>query len=474
MKSLCVPTNPRPADPGPRGRQGLADAVKRDVPHLLAVNPWIHDFAAYDFWARPLGLLYLAAIARRMGMAVTHIDCLDRFHPLAPAADPKARFGRGPYLKTPIAPPAGIGDVARRYARYGIKPQWLEDRLRAITRPDMVLVTGIMSYWAGGVAETIAAIRRVWPQAPVIVGGIYASLWPAHARQCSGADEVITGAAETLMAGLVARHTGYVADAGIDPGDMDSYPRPALDLQEIVGFVPLLTGKGCPFNCPYCASSRLNPLTLRRRPEAVVEELRYWHKDFGVTDVVFYDDALLADPEAHARPLLEAIAASGLRLRFHTPNALHLRFIDSPIAALMKRCGFATIRLGLESGATGPQRLDAKVGRGEFARAVGHLRAAGFDGRQIGVYLMAGLPGQDFGQLEQDIAAVKAAGVSPILTHYTPIPGTGLWEAAKAASRYDLQSDPVFTNNAIWPCRQEPFDWKTLSRLKVLTETDIR
>ena len=37
--------------------------MKRDVPHILLVNPWIHDFAAYDFWAKPLGLLTLAALA---------------------------------------------------------------------------------------------------------------------------------------------------------------------------------------------------------------------------------------------------------------------------------------------------------------------------------------------------------------------------------------------------------------------------
>ncbi|MGD2036453.1 MAG: B12-binding domain-containing radical SAM protein, partial [Desulfobacterales bacterium] len=57
--------------------------MKRDVPHILLVNPWIHDFAAYDFWAKPLGLLYLAALLRSHGLSVSYIDCLDRFHPRA-------------------------------------------------------------------------------------------------------------------------------------------------------------------------------------------------------------------------------------------------------------------------------------------------------------------------------------------------------------------------------------------------------
>jgi len=28
--------------------------------YLLLINPWVYDFAAYDLWAKPLGLLYLA------------------------------------------------------------------------------------------------------------------------------------------------------------------------------------------------------------------------------------------------------------------------------------------------------------------------------------------------------------------------------------------------------------------------------
>ena len=35
--------------------------MRSKFPHILLVNPWIHDFAAYDFWAKPLGLLTLGA-----------------------------------------------------------------------------------------------------------------------------------------------------------------------------------------------------------------------------------------------------------------------------------------------------------------------------------------------------------------------------------------------------------------------------
>ena len=44
------------------------------APHILCVNPWIHDFAAYDFWSKPLGLLTLAARLRQYGCKVSYVD----------------------------------------------------------------------------------------------------------------------------------------------------------------------------------------------------------------------------------------------------------------------------------------------------------------------------------------------------------------------------------------------------------------
>ena len=47
-------------------------------PKCLLVNPWIHDFAAYDLWLKPLGLLYTGAVLREHGYKIDMIDLLDR------------------------------------------------------------------------------------------------------------------------------------------------------------------------------------------------------------------------------------------------------------------------------------------------------------------------------------------------------------------------------------------------------------
>ena len=112
-----------------------------DRPHILLVNPWIDDFAAYDVWAQPLGLLMLAGLLRRQGYRLSYLDCLDRFHPRAPRSDPFTRHGRGPYIKTPLPAPSGLEDIPRRYSRYGIRTAWLHDDLPRLAPPDLILVT---------------------------------------------------------------------------------------------------------------------------------------------------------------------------------------------------------------------------------------------------------------------------------------------------------------------------------------------
>ena len=214
-----------------------------NTPHILLINPWIHDFAAYDFWAKPMGLLIIASMLRHHGIQVSYIDCLDRFHPRALKTDPGARYGRGPYQKTRIPKPAGLRDVPRYYSRYGIKPQWFKDDLLRHGRPDLVLVTSLMTYWYPGVQETIETIRSMFPRTPIVLGGIYARLCPDHARKRSGADHVVDGPAEKNLFSLVHRFTGYSVTPSFDPEVPDSYPYPALDLQTILNYVPLLTSK---------------------------------------------------------------------------------------------------------------------------------------------------------------------------------------------------------------------------------------
>ncbi|MBW1696132.1 MAG: radical SAM protein [Deltaproteobacteria bacterium] len=443
--------------------------MKRDAPNILLINPWIHDFAAYDFWAKPLGLLTLAAILREHGFNVFYIDCLNRFHVKAPAQDPSVRYGRGPYLKTHIPKPEPLKDIQRNFSRYGIKPAWFREDLCAFPRPDLVLVTSLMTYWYPGVMETIRIVKETYPGVIVVLGGIYASLCKDHAKSHSGADQVVAGQGEAIILKIVETHTGMSASAVFDPNRFDTFPYPAFDLQNKVNYIPILTSKGCPFSCAYCAAHLLSPRPMRRSPGSVLEEIRYWHRKYNVLDFVFYDDALLVEAEKYAIPLFENILKCGLSVRFHLPNAVHIRGITRKIARLMFQVGVRTLRLGLETAdSIERETIDRKLTAEEFKRSVSYLIEAGFKKEQVGAYLLVGLPGQKKKTLRDSIKTVLNAGITPVPAYYSPIPHTELWEKAVASSRFDLKSDPIFTNNAILPCQKENFSWEAISYVKRL------
>ena len=397
-------------------------------------------------------------------MRVSYIDCLDRFHPEADRPSFSAD-GRGAYRKTQIPLPVALSDVPARFFRYGIEPRWLAADLAAAGHPDLVFVTSHMTYWYTGVRETVDMVKAVFPGVPVVLGGIYATLLPDHARAHSGACEVAPGPGEETVFRLVQHYTGFSCAPGFDTAQMDALPRPAFDLQSKIPYIPVLTTRGCPNRCAYCASHFLQPRRMRRSPNHVAAEIAFWHKRYGVSNAAFYDDALLADADDHAIPLFEALCTLEQKVAFHTPNAVHVRPITQEIAGLMYRAGFRTLRLGLETADGNNRDIDDKVGHEEFVRAVRYLLEAGFDAKHIGAYLLTGLPGQDLCSVEVSIDRVKQYGIRPVLTYYTPIPHTRMWAAACAASRYDLAAEPLFTNNSLMPCMLS-YDRTWINRLK--------
>jgi radical SAM superfamily enzyme YgiQ (UPF0313 family) len=415
-------------------------------------------------------LLILGGILRNHGYTVSYLDCLDRFHPAVKNRSRRGDFGKGNYMKTPIPKPPGLRDVPRTYSRYGI-PEGIFRKAVSDAAPDVVLVTSLMTYWYPGVSAVIRNVREMAPHVPVLLGGIYATICHEHAVRHAGADHVLPGSGEATVLQAVDLLTGFSGSSRFPPGAPDAYPYPCLDLQSAIPYVPILTSRGCPYRCRYCASAFLTEKFERRSPEHVVGEIRYWHEKYGVRDFAFYDDALLMDPDRHIMPMLEMILQSALKVRFHTPNALHVRPLSQELATLLFRAGFKTVRLGLETAVfKDRQTLDSKLGPMEFEQAVAHLKQAGFTKDHMGAYLLFGLPGQDLRDLEASVKIVRACGVQPVLAQYSPIPHTALWRDAVAASRYDLASDPIFHNNSIFPCQKEPFQWKTISDIKRLAQ----
>ncbi len=438
---------------------------------VLLINPWIHDFAAYDFWMKPLGLLYLASVLNDAGCQIDYIDCLDRFNPaldeIRTGGFSKAKpDGRGKLLRTQIPKPPALDAIPRKFSRYGITPEIFHYELSSMEKPDAILVTSFMTYWYVGVQETIRELRNVFPDVPVMLGGVYATLLPEHSAQKSGADVVITGESENKIISAVESVTNRPLPNRENYPSIDDYPFPMFSLLRNTQSLPLLTSRGCPFRCGYCASWKIMPGFRRRSPLKVVDEIELHHRDLGTEHFAFYDDALLIDKKEHFHLILKEIIRRGIKVSFHMPNAVHGREIDAITAELMFRAGCRTVRIGFET-SNEKRQTDSggKITSQDLLEAVVNLEKAGYARKDIEVYVMMGLPGQGTREVEDSMRFVNGAGCTVRLVSYTPIPGTPYWQQA-VEQIPPLAEEPLLQNNSIFPLRGTAAEWEEFSGLK--------
>jgi hypothetical protein len=383
-------------------------------PRILFVNPPIFDFSAYDFWLKPFGLLRIGGFLR--GQAEFALfDYLDRAHPsIRQTSD---QWGRGSFQSADARKPAIFAQIPRRYRRFGLPRESFQAFLTTRPHFDVALVQTVMTYWYPGVAEVIEDLRVRSPSTKIVLGGVYATLCPQHARRL-GADLVVEGSRFDELERLL----GLKLDRECLPF-WDLYPK--LE----AGILKLATG--CPFRCTYCSVPRVEPVFAGYPLERSLAECE-WLCRLGVRNIAFYDDALLYRPDKVLAPFLEEVIRRKLPVHFHTPNALNARFIDRELSTLIVRAGFRNFYIGFESAAYDWQhRTGGKVYSHELEGAVRNLRAAGASSPSITAYLIIGHPHADHQEVEASMHLASAQGIHVMLSEFSPIPGTPDGEACR-------------------------------------------
>ena len=397
---------------------------------ILLVNPYIYDFTAYDLWLRPLGLLYIAAVLKKYTLSeLFWLDVLDRFQEnAAPPGDSSLKqskaSGRGKYHREPVEKPLIYQNTPRRYARYGIPFETFLAKIDNIPAVDMILVTSLMTYWVDGVKITVDTLRKKFPAAKIVIGGILPTLVPAaQLKNSLDADYFVSGYGEEKILKIIEAHHGSVYPHPA-LSEVHNLPYPAVEFLSNQKALPLLTSKGCPYRCTYCASGILNKKFQERSSGEILEEIYSMHHTFGAEHFVIFDDALLINKSQRFFRVFNKIKAE-LNVSFHTPNGLHAGEIDKETAEILFASGFKTLRLSFES--TRSEILSKscdKVTVREMERAVENLETAGYRRKDIGVYLLFGLPGQRLADIEEALQFVKGLGVIPHLAYFSPVPGT--------------------------------------------------
>ncbi len=140
--------------------------------------------------------------------------------------------------------------------------------------------------------------------------------------------------------------------------DIDSIPWPAYDLFPIEYYrllrmphathsdfvLPLLSGRGCTFTCNFCY--RMDKGFRPRSAGAIVEEIQYLQKEYGITYIAFSDELLMSSKKRTVE-ICEAFLKAKLNIKWDCNGRLN--YADPEILQVMKKAGCVFINYGIEA-----------------------------------------------------------------------------------------------------------------------------
>lgn len=437
--------------------------------YILAINPWIYDFTAYDLWMKPYGLLAAAGFLKAHGYEVRLLDCLDRKNPLLDGltyGNAKHDLdGRGKFVREIIPKPKELKGVLRRFKRYGIPYKAVEEYLARIPRPAAVLITSQMSYWCGGVIDMAELVRRVLTGVPIAIGGIYPSLFPEDARRRIAPDFLCIN--DDLFGLLRFLDSIFKKNGNVPEGfpDFTQWNDPDYSLVTDKSALPILTSVGCPFSCPFCLTNHRWGGFKFILPETTTERILDLYQKYQTRNFAFYDDALLSKKNDNIFKIFKALIEADVHLSFHAPNGLFPRDIDRETAALFKEAGFQTVRLSYESTSEILQKRMKKVSNNDLSVALENLEREGYERKLIEVYILAGLPDQKPEEIMESMKFINDNGARIHLAYYSPIPGTPSGD--ETISKYFPKDyNPVLTNKFAFVQWHPGIGWDEFEKIR--------
>lgn len=441
----------------------------------LFINPPIYDFALFDLFLKPYGLLRVEKAFLTNKYQTEFLNCLDYKEPnsmekLGEAKRKKNGTGKffRDYIKNTMFADLPVivyaqEQVKRRIFRYGILEEEIKKRIIQAD-PDLIFVTTGMTYWYLGVKEVIAIVKEVKPEVKIICGGVYATLMPEHCKNVCGADYVVQADDFNSLNNILGE-LNFPQLLGGFP----EFPNFRKEVFDEAGVLRL--NEGCPNRCEYCASSLISPKFVRGNPETNFEYFKKMYNS-GIRSFAFYDDAILVNAKNVLIPFLKRVIADCGDVSFYTPNAMHIRLLDEEIIALMAEAGFKEIRLGFESYDSSFQdHYHRKYQFADFIKSMELLNKYGFRGSSLRLYTLAGLPRQTVDEVVRTINQAKGVDARISIAEFSPVPNTLLWEESLKYSKFPLAEEPLFHNNSFFPLQWEGFTLEDLQMVKSLSNT---
>ena len=170
--------------------------------------------------------------------------------------------------------------------------------------------------------------------------------------------------------------------------NMDKY-HGTLSVEEKTRAIGVISSRGCPYQCVFCANS-LNRQVRYRSPQRFVDEVELLHERYGFPGLNFQNDSFTANTK-HVTQICEEILKRDIRIRWYC--SLRVNNLSRDLLRLMKEAGCVALGYGVE---TGSDRLLKLIKKGittdQIRKAIKITKEVGFN--HVSLFLMTSLPGQ--------------------------------------------------------------------------------
>ena len=406
---------------------------------------------------------------------------------------PKIALVNAPHLEGsyhhPLFPPVGLAYLAAVLDQNGYELKaydcpalgYTQENLKselASFSPDIVGIAS-MTATIPAALESARIAKETLPDSKVIMGGPHATFADDMIlNEEKAVDVVVRGEGEMTMLelastnlnpkslhnilGITYRNNGQITRTGRRPfiEDLDALPRPAykyfpMDKYRITGKVhlPIMSSRGCPFQCSFCVASQMFGAPFRARsPKNVVDELIWLRDEYGAEGISFHDDTLTLDKKRIIDICDEminrkAILPWGCQTRVDT--------VSKEILAKMKKAGCNEVSFGVESGCQ--EILDAVHKKVQISQAEQAIKWAKEEGLFVAVSTIIGYPGETVESMQQTADLMRRIEPDDAwICIATPYPGTELraliekngWKMTNDWTKYNTMN-AIFDNPTV-------------------------
>lgn len=315
--------------------------------------------------------------------------------------------------------------------------------------PDAVGISSLTPNFNSAI-NVAKLVKSIDPNIRVILGGVHPTFTPEETLKNKDVDFVVRGEGEYTLLNLIcalngANNLDKVSGVSYRMGDsivhnkraeliddLDSLPFPMkeldldIDIYSSESLGAMMTSRGCPFSCIYCASSKFWGKRVRFRSiENVIEEIKQIKKKFGTRFFIFDDDTFNINRN-RVISLCDAIIREKLNIEWWCE--IRPSPIDKEMVTKMKNAGCVSIALGVE---TGNESTLKNIKKGatltQIRRCIDIIRKQNIE---LGTFFMIGFPWEGEREISETIKFMKSIKSSGTvnLSIATPYPGTELYE----------------------------------------------